>query len=362
MFWFVIFFVSNSSAHRSYISWCWIKNGIQSIKIIISALSVPFTTGIGLLNQKYGKWLGWLLSPFLAFPPGKEPTATDWICFAIYAPYSLWLLAFIGYLFYIFIWPLIAWLAAAIVGFMAMYATFEISDEARIAYMRQTDMLFYRTSVDPQTNLSIAARRPLPPPSIRPATGAEHLPTGDAATNILGGAGGGGGNVVTGNAPPVQKVGSRFRRSTPYEAEAEPSEADVRRMMQDHSSHALSVLESALIEAAAELGMPVRAAAYENHASWLRKLWGRACGAYITHEYLQQFERTHSPLLLSYQFSPYWMYQFINYQRKKRKINTHYAPVRGEYKRGVTDYCKYDITTRRPSRDARREADPQDVV
>lgn len=314
---------------QAYFSWCWIWDGIQTIRIIISAVSAPFTTSIGILNTKYGPWLGWLLEPLLAFPPGVEPEGIDWVCFAIFGPYSLWLLGFVGWMIYIFVVPLFMFFADLVISWLAFSAIFVAADVENVERLKQTDWFFYRTAADRQTNIAHPGRA-APTPSFRQPTGAEHVGTPDPSQ----------GSSV-GNFPAVQPSGAEvFSRQSPY---SEPR-------MDARSRRAIEAFEEALLDAASELGMPSRLYSSGGRPTALGRAidicfgWlGWIGGSSVASNHISMFERTFNPFLLSYQMSPYWMYQKLNYHRKRRKIDLHYSPVQGTYQRGFTERSQDDI-------------------
>lgn len=135
---------------RAWISWCWIMNGITSYKLILSQLFVIFTDSIGFLKDNYS-WVSWLLSPILALPPGATPTDLDWLCFAIHF-YGMVLVAFLVWVFFVVIVPIVSWIFRVAARFVAFYETFVMADELRRERLKDTGRLFYNFAYDSDMN------------------------------------------------------------------------------------------------------------------------------------------------------------------------------------------------------------------
>jgi hypothetical protein len=338
------------------VNWCWIRNGLQSIRFVVSALAPLFTGSIGQLISKYGAWLGWLLRPLLVFPPGYVPTENDWVCFIVFGPYALWFLALNVLLFVLFIWPLIVWLTDLILSWEALYGMFVGADSMRWDALRQTDWYFYRVSRDPYVGGVVPPTRTGPgtPAYKQPPTGGEHLPVPSAASQFTGG------NNLSAYFPQVQSAGgaitttpdsaNSFRRASPYTDQSTIEEYKARQeqifsnvaSQEERTRHALGMLEEALLESVQEMGMPARQSAISSEASssswWNRALrwWREMNGANVTVADVTQFERTYGSLLTSYQMAPYWIWQRKNYLATQRRIKWTESPIEGPYKRGYT--------------------------
>jgi hypothetical protein len=267
----------------AWISWDWIWNAWISVKVIFSALSSVLTNTLGLLDQKYGQWLGWLIQPLLAFPPGYMPNGIDWVCFAIYTPYAWGLVGALGYLIYILVWPLIQFVMETITAYSVFSGMFIQAEQQRVERMRQTDGMFNRTRRTHELNT---------PHILRP----------EVVTEV--------------QAPQVVQIGASIQRSSNPYTDPLPN----RYHQSEHENRLLGELECALMEAADEMGMPSRWHMPVLHDR-LGPTMGRvsrvvcnalamASGAHVTEADVHHFEQRYNYLLHSYQMSPYWLYVF----------------------------------------------------
>jgi hypothetical protein len=311
---------------RAWISPDWFFNAFQSVRIILSALSSVLTNSLGLLDKQYGQWIGWVIQPFLAFPPGYMPNGIDWVCFAIYTPYAWMLCAAIGLLFYTVVKPALALALETIVSWTVFSGLFIAQEQARQERLKETDQMFLRASKMKQMNV---------PHQLDPSiTAVKGVPT-------------------------VMDVGGRYRQSNPY---SDKLPAEHIPHSHEHEDRALAALERALLEASEEMGMPHHYEMPELVRRWpfmqyVLDLLSLGSGAQVTYEHLRHFEHRYNWFLHSYQFSPLWIYQRMNYLRKQRKIALHYSPLEGPLRRGYTEH-----TTEPEDSDSDREEDDDEEI
>ena len=270
----------DASNPQAWINWAWIWDAFQSLRVVISAISSALTNNVGLLDQKYGQWLGWIIQPLLAFPPGYMPNGVDWVCWAIYTPYAWLLVGAIGFLIYLIIYPLLNFVLESISSWTIFNGIFVMAEQQRLERMRNTAPLFVRAQNTPEMN---------PPHILRPTS------------------------VHAAGVPSVMDVGASYRVSNPY-TDNKPSGHHVDRTREDRL---LAELEAAMVDAADEMGMPHRWELENLHRAvgpsgsrfsrLTCALLAFASGAYVTHNDLEHFEHRYCWLVHSYQFSPYWM-------------------------------------------------------
>jgi hypothetical protein len=301
----------------AWISFDWIWNAFQSLRIIISALSSALTNNLGLLDQQYGQWLGWVIQPMLAFPPGYMPNGIDWVCFAIYMPYSWLLVGTLGYLIYLIVYPLLNFVLDTIMSWSIFQAVFIAAEQQRMERLKQTEPMFTRASKLKEMN---------PPHILRP----------EAVYTVP-------------QVPTVINVGGKIRVGNPY---TDPKQERYR-VDRSREDRLLAELEVAMMEAADEMGMPYRWELDGLHQAmgptggrWSRlfcRLLAMASGAHVREDHLEHFEHRYNWFLHSYQMSPYWLYQKLNYLKKQARVNYHYSPVEGSYQRGYTHHTEDNI-------------------
>ncbi len=381
------------------LSWDWIWNGIQSIRLFFSLFPL-FTTTIGIFTEKW-PWAAFIFRPFLALPPGKTPEPRDWFCFVEFAPYSLWLLAFLSWLFYVFIWPYIELAADVLLSWGAFVGTFAAADELRHESMRQTSHLFWRAAYDSDMNPGVrfhgdhdyfkrdyTGRRPTYQMPLGPgdlsrnaAPPGRQFDSYEEATRHAQSAG----RYHRSSLLPMQALSphERFNSMSPYAASedgtslefgrepyaspvpvVEPAgaaighggaEADERRAREvgrNIATQELEQLEAELLRCTRAYGVPrswlARLLPDSTHWSVRMAQWTlkRACGEHLLRANLEDFEYRFNPFLMSFQYSIWWMFQYSNYVRERTRVQWLYSPVHGSYRRGFTHASRDDIDSR----------------
>ncbi len=209
------------------------------------------------------------------------------------------------------------WLSDTFTSYAELSSAFADADDKHAERMRQTDALFQRTANDPTVGFQPARRAPFAPDAPVPRT--------------------------------LQSGSEAFAAESPYQRPLRPTpDDDVESRERSDEEEWLARIEQALLEASAELGMPSRMSGagrrgrfgrwFDAALDWL----GWSGGASITRQHQQSFEAALGPMLLGFQMSPYWLYQKLQYQRKRRKIDWHYSPVSGRYQSSFSETGAYD--------------------
>jgi hypothetical protein len=168
-----IFVVLNNIS--SWISWCWLRNGIVWILIVLSII-LPVIRGTFQVLAALIPWLAWFFNAFVELIPELVSTQELVCLFPFF--YGFVLIVVLVYIAYIFILPFLFWFWRTIISFDATLGALRAVEATMLAYKeggsRQLIENFWRVNHngvlpgDPWMNSPLVAQMPQPGATVDP--------------------------------------------------------------------------------------------------------------------------------------------------------------------------------------------------